>query len=357
MNQPAPDRSFECVQPTCGRGRGHAQRSARDKQAAAAVDREENAQIVPREIFHIWASDYRECPYSETHDTSRLPLMNIILIGAGRIGSVLAFHLARAGNDVTVVARGARREALMRDGAIVTTDGARARISVATEFDPSVPCELLIATVPEHQIGPLLPDMTASRAERVLLMFNTFQGIAPYQARIGRERFAFGFPNMTAHLVEQQLRFRVDGPGMTTTMSRPELAALFRAAGMPSRHEPDIEAFLRSHVALAVPLFLAALWTHGRDSELTWKEARRLDAAWAEGFALVKSLGHRLIPHEVAILSSLPAPIRTGFLWAFSRNRLVKDVAHFGPCETRYLVDAMVAVSPEHTRLLATLRP
>ena len=283
--------------------------------------------------------------------------MKIILIGAGRIGSAVAFCLAKAGHDITVVARGARFETLSRDGAIVTVDGQRMPVNVVSTFDPATPYELAIVTVPEHQVAPLLPALAASRANTILLMFNTFQGTEPYRTIVGAERFAFGFPNMSAYLVGQRLRFRVDGPGMVTTMSSPVLAKLFRQAAMPSNVEDDMDAFLRSHVALVVPLFLAALLTWRRATQLTWSEARQLDAAWTEGFHLVRSLGHTPKPRLLATLLRMPSFARMGLLWLMSRSRPVKDLGEFGPTETRTLIDQMTAAAPNKTPRLQALRP
>jgi 2-dehydropantoate 2-reductase len=283
--------------------------------------------------------------------------MKIILVGAGRIGSAVAFCLAQAGHDITVVARGARFDALSRDRAIVTVNGRRVSVKVVPTFDPAMSCDLAIVTVPEHQVAPLLPTLAASRANTVLLMFNTFRGTEPYRSIIGAERFAFGFPNMSAYLVDQRLRFRVDGLGMVTTMSSTILARLFKEAAMPSEVEDDMDAFLRSHVALVVPLFLAALLTWRRPTKLTWSEARQLDAAWREGFDLVRSLGHTLKPRALATLLYMPSFMRTGLLWLLSRSRPVKDVGEFGPTETRALIDGMVKAAPGKTQHLLALRP
>jgi 2-dehydropantoate 2-reductase len=283
--------------------------------------------------------------------------MKIILIGAGRIGSAVAFCLAKAGHDVTVVARGARFDTLNRDGAIVTVDGQRVPVKVASTLDPATPNDLTIVTMPEHQVAPLLPALAASRANTILLMFNTFNGAAPYRAIVGAERFAFGFPNMSAYLVDQQLRFRIDGPGMVTTISSPYLAKLFKEAAMPSEVEDDMDAFLRSHVALVVPLFLAALLTWQRARQLTWSEATQLNAAWTEGFDVVRSLGHTPKPRLLATLLRMPSFVRTGLLWLLSRSRPVKDLGEFGPTETRALIDQMAAAAPDKTPHLLALRP
>ncbi|ATB31493.1 2-dehydropantoate 2-reductase [Melittangium boletus DSM 14713] len=45
--------------------------------------------------------------------------MKVAIVGPGSIGSTFAFHLARAGHDVTVVARGARLAQLEKDRAIL----------------------------------------------------------------------------------------------------------------------------------------------------------------------------------------------------------------------------------------------
>lgn len=217
--------------------------------------------------------------------------------------------------------------------------------------------DLAIVTLPEHQIGLLLPEISACNAKTVLMMFNTFQSMKEYRATVGENRFEFAFPNMAAFLVAQRLRFRVDGPGMVTTFSSPQLAELFKLAGMPSQVEDDMDAYLRSHVAMVIPLFLASLLTWQRKANLTWTEASRLNMAWTEGFNLVRGLGHELKPRSVARLARMPGWARSALLWVMSRLPAVKDLGEFGPLETRTLIDAMVAAAPNETHRLQALRP
>jgi 2-dehydropantoate 2-reductase len=46
--------------------------------------------------------------------------MKIVILGAGALGTVLGAHLARAGEDVTLIARGNRAAYLQEHGATIT---------------------------------------------------------------------------------------------------------------------------------------------------------------------------------------------------------------------------------------------
>lgn len=251
-------------------------------------------------------------------------MSRIAIVGAGRIGSTFGLHLSRAGHDVTMIARGARLEALLRDGAIVAVDGTRAKVSAAEQIDPNADYDLLLVTVLAHQVDGVLPSLAASRAPKVLFMFNAFVSLAPWRERVGADRFEVGFPNMMAFFDGDRLKSKVDGPGMVTTLSSAPWAKVLRDAGMPSEVEADMESYLKSHAAMVVPVMVAASWVWKRDHDLTWTEARRLVVAWRE---------------------------------AFARTAAVKDLGGFGPSEPRELIDAMVAASPSPLPALSGIRP
>ena len=46
--------------------------------------------------------------------------MKVVVLGAGALGSIIAGHLARAGEDVILVARGDRAEHLRQNGITIT---------------------------------------------------------------------------------------------------------------------------------------------------------------------------------------------------------------------------------------------
>ncbi len=281
----------------------------------------------------------------------------IAIVGAGRIGSAFGFRLARAGHNVIMIARGARLEALRREGAIVAVDGERATVKVAEALDVSARYDLVLVTVLAEQVEPLLPALKRSEARVILFMFNTFRRTEPWRDAIGHTRFSVGFPAMTAFFVEGKLKSVVDAPGMVTTLSNPDWAKLLKAAGLPTEVEYDMDSYLRTHVALVVPLMVAAVWTRQRPGELSWQEAKRLSAAWQEGLRVVRGLGHTLKPRLASLLAALPAWLLTTLLWMFGRTAAVKDLGEFGPHEARSLIDAMAAAAPGRTPNLLAIRP
>ena len=46
--------------------------------------------------------------------------MNIVILGAGALGTVLGAHLAKAGEDVTLITRGERAAFLQKHGATIS---------------------------------------------------------------------------------------------------------------------------------------------------------------------------------------------------------------------------------------------
>jgi 2-dehydropantoate 2-reductase len=65
--------------------------------------------------------------------------MRVVILGAGALGSVLAAHLARAGQDVTLIARGPRARLLAENGV---------QVKGLADFTATVPIVQLPATLP-----------------------------------------------------------------------------------------------------------------------------------------------------------------------------------------------------------------
>jgi 2-dehydropantoate 2-reductase len=100
--------------------------------------------------------------------------MKICVYGAGAIGGLMAAWLARSGNEVSVVARGAQLDAIRRSGLRVRSNGAVESFAVKADGDPRQfgPQDCVLVTVKAQSltdvaesITPLLgPDTTVVTA-------------------------------------------------------------------------------------------------------------------------------------------------------------------------------------------------
>jgi 2-dehydropantoate 2-reductase len=283
--------------------------------------------------------------------------MKIAMYGTGPIGSTFAFHLARAGHEITAIARGERLRQLEADRAIVLVDGERAPVTPSAQLPPDVAYDLVLVTVRADKLAPVLPALRASAARTVMFMFNTFAPLATLREAVGEARFAFGFPAILASLPDGRLKAKIVPVGQTTISTDPEWARLFTDAGIRAVVERDMESWLRTHAVMIAALMSMATRVHERGAGVQWAEAGQFARGLREGLALVQQLGNRVTPPAMALMQRAPVPVATALLWAFSRTPVAREIGAIGPDEPRALVDAMLAAAPAAIPTLRALRP
>lgn len=270
------------------------------------------------------------------------PTLSIAIIGAGRIGSALAYQLKRAGHDVTVVARpGSRRlTQLQHAGGIVLTTGERAAVTAADHLDEQQPYDLVIVTVLAHQIDQILPALQRSRARCVHLMFVTPEA-ARLRSVVGDSRATFGLAAVLATLDEDG-KLGLTIPKAKAMQGDQRWVDLFRAAGMPAALEPDMARWLRSHAPLTIAMegVAGAGMAHKRGA--TWAEAKTGARALRAGYAILRGLGEQPYPGSKNQISRAPRLMLTFMLWSVSRSRFRETVGN-SAVECGGLIDLLAA--------------
>jgi 2-dehydropantoate 2-reductase len=182
--------------------------------------------------------------------------VRVAIVGAGGVGGVLAGLLARAGAEVTVVARGAHGEALRARGITLDSPLGRFTVPVAkVAADPAElgPADAVLVAVKAWQVAEVAPSLAPllARGGVAVPLQNGVEAADRLAAALGEDRVAGGLIAVLAW---------IDGPGVVKHVGAPPrvkigergaragasprletLAAALRAAGAEAEVVPDIE--------------------------------------------------------------------------------------------------------------------
>jgi 2-dehydropantoate 2-reductase len=135
--------------------------------------------------------------------------MRIAVIGAGGVGGLLAALLARDGNEVSVVARGAQLEAIRARGLQVSSPLGDFTQRVATGADPGAlaPADAVLVAVKAWQLAEVAPTLAPllSGGGVAVPLQNGVEAADRLAAALGSERVAGGIVNVLAW---------IEGPGV-----------------------------------------------------------------------------------------------------------------------------------------------
>jgi 2-dehydropantoate 2-reductase len=99
--------------------------------------------------------------------------MKVVVLGAGALGSIVAGHLARAGEDVTLLARGDRAEYLRQNGITITgIADFNTPCSISTEPQEISDADVLIVTVKTHDLDAAISSLAHIKVSSVISVVN-----------------------------------------------------------------------------------------------------------------------------------------------------------------------------------------
>lgn len=244
--------------------------------------------------------------------------MRVLIYGAGVIGSIFAAKLAMSGQDVSVLARGARLAEIQSQGVrlIDAQSGKQESVRVHTidSLSPDDHYDFVFVVMQNAQVQAVLPQLAANCSKNVVFVVNTAAGYAEWQRAIGRERVLVGFPSAGGARKNGVVSFFV-GRGatrifQTTTFGEPDgsrsfraaaLVDLFRKAGIPSVFCNNMDAWQKTHVAMVTCIANALYGAQCDHKRLAASKTdiRRMVLGVKEGFAVLKSIGIRVTPSKL----------------------------------------------------------
>lgn len=242
--------------------------------------------------------------------------MNILVYGAGVIGSVYAARLQEAGYSVTLLARGQRAVSLRTQGILLedASTGRRTitRVSVVEHLDPTDSYDVVLVTVRMDQLASVLPTLAANhQIPIVLFMLNNPAGMQRLES-LEPQRVVLGFPSVGGTRQGEVVRYLLIRQQQTTlgevdgyvTPRLQHLATAFKKAGFSVVLSPNMQAWLKTH-AIFVSCVSAALATAEGDSVRlghSRKQVVMMVKAIREGFTALQAQGIPISPFNLKVI-------------------------------------------------------
>jgi 2-dehydropantoate 2-reductase len=242
--------------------------------------------------------------------------MNILVYGAGVIGSVYAARLSEAGHSVTLLARGQREVAVRKHG-IVLEDAQSGQqtatsVSVVNTLFPDDAYDIIIVAVRLDQVASVLPALVANKqTPTVLFLVNNPLGIEQLMQALG-QRVLLGFPGVGGTRRTEGMRYLLLRQQPTTigevdgriTARLQEIAAMLKAAGFPVAMSRMMEAWLKTHAVFVSCIAAAIIRADGDSVRLSRrrKDVVMLVKAIREGFTALQTLHMPIAPFNLKVI-------------------------------------------------------
>jgi 2-dehydropantoate 2-reductase len=256
--------------------------------------------------------------------------MKIIMIGAGVLGSLYAAKLQETNHPVTLLARGKRLSQVQIHGIILEDSRGREThtpVETCGSLDPEMDYDLAIVLVRKNQLDSVLPMLSANRKiPSILFMVNNCSGPAALIEAVGRERVLLGFPGAGGERDGVIVRYRVVNPLIQpTTIGEldgarsariKQIASMLSSAGFPTVISGNMDAWLKTHVAVVSPVANAIYLAGGSNYRLahTQDGLALMMRAVREGFNVLRSLHIPITPAKFKLIRYIPEPLLVALL-------------------------------------------
>jgi len=258
----------------------------------------------------------------------------VLVYGAGPLGSLFAARLQQGGNDVSLLARGQRLADLRAHGIVLVDEKTGLRtvtsVSAVEALAPDDAYDLVLVIMRKNHALLVLPVLKANRrTPHVLFLMNNAAGPAALINALGPGRVLIGFPRAAGYREGPVVHCAAGTPekpwglpfgepdGSITDRTRWVASILDSAVGYRGEIHSDMDAWLKTHVALLMPSICPALYAAGTDLH---RLARTRDLvvlavrAVREGFQVLRALDVPITPPSMRWLEQLPESLLVGLL-------------------------------------------
>ena len=243
--------------------------------------------------------------------------MNILVYGAGVIGSVYAARLQEAGYTVSLLARGQRAVSLRTQGILlentVTGQHTTTRVAVVDHLAPTDSYDVVLVTVRLDQLTSILPSLAANhQIPTLLFMLNNPDGMQPLEM-LDPQRVLLGFPSIGGSRQGEVIRYAHHPTLAQTTLGKEDgrvtlrlrhLTTAFKKAGFSVTLNSDMQSWLKTHALIDACMLAAVVMTQGSSARLgrTRKHVVMMVQSVREGLRVLQAQDIPITPLSMKVL-------------------------------------------------------
>lgn len=215
--------------------------------------------------------------------------MRVLVFGAGILGSLLAHELHKTRHEVSVLARGRRLQDLKEHGLVIEHIKQRKRtvdeISVVEKLEPDDEYDIIFVALRKCQIDQALPVLAENtKCKHIVFIGNNCRIEDTHEQMVKKScanpKILFGFLSCAGYKDEEVVyNWHLDycdillGEYKYIGEWRGTMKTVFSATQLEPIFKKNINAWLKHHTALIVPLGLTIQREGGADRALRKSEA------------------------------------------------------------------------------------
>lgn len=244
--------------------------------------------------------------------------MNILIYGAGVIGSIFAGRLVLSGQNVTVLARGKRFEEIISSGIVLVNPNTKQKemvnVNVIDRLSAEDVYDYIFVVMQRTQVDAVLPILSQNKSKNIVFVVNTALGYEDWAKAVGSDRLLLGFPSAGGERVNAEVHYFI-GKGImrvfqTTTFANlygtksrnvKRMIEIFNKAGIPSVFCRNMDAWQKTHVAMVTSIG-NALYKYNSDNfklANSYSDIKLMVKGIKEGFLVLNSINIKITPFKL----------------------------------------------------------
>lgn len=285
--------------------------------------------------------------------------MNILVYGAGVLGSIYAARLQESGQKVSLLARGQRLPELREHGIVLENVVSRQKTTTHVTVVESLAAEdtydLVIVLMRKNQVASILPVLAANEASpNILFMTNNAAGFDQMIQALGNKRILLGFAGVGGTREKERIRYLTISQQPTTlgelsgimTPRLQQIVKVFENADFSVVINPTMDAWLKTHAIFITAVEAAVIMAGGNNYQLAHQRdiLKLMVQAIREGFQVLRVLGIPVTPSKLkTMFETMPILFPISY-WQRAFNSLLGEIclaahAKAAPDELQQLAD------------------